>query len=119
MSFENLLYAMVYERTYWIDNSDGEITNRILYKVAKGAFTKRDLYGINTSTEGQKKRRAITNKNGFKVNKAYCEKYDIPVRTMANKMRRAVGQMQIHLPKTVFNSFEFINSYKFVAFTIF
>lgn len=61
MSFENLLYAMVYERTYWIDNSDGEITNRVLYKIAKGAFTKRDMYDIGTSTEGQKRRRARTN----------------------------------------------------------
>ena len=65
MSFENLLYAMVYERTYWIDNSDGEITNRVLYKIAKGAFTKRDMYDIGTSTEGQKRRRAKTNKKRF------------------------------------------------------
>lgn len=91
MSFENLLYAMVYERTFWIDNSDGEITNRVLHKIAKDAFTKRDLYGISTSTEGQKRRRAITNKNGFKVNPAYCEKYGVSVRAMANIMRRDIS----------------------------
>ena len=96
MSFENLLYAMVYERQYWIDNSDGEFTNRVLYKIAKGAFIKREQYsGIKSVTEGQKKRRAITNKNGLKVNKAYCEKYDIPVRTMANKMRRYISNKNI------------------------
>lgn len=91
MSFENLLYAMVYEREFWIDNSDGEITNRVLYKIAKGAFTKRDLYDISTSTEGQKRRRARTNKNGFKVNPAYCEKYGVSVRAMANIMRRDIS----------------------------
>lgn len=95
MSFENLLYAMVYERTYWIDNSDGEITNRILYKVAKGAFTKRALYDIRNATEGQKRRRAITNKNGFKVNPAYCEKYGVSVRAMANIMRRDISNSTI------------------------
>ena len=91
MSFENLLYAMVYERTYWIDNSDGEITNRVLYKIAKGAFTKRDMYDIGTSTEGQKRRRAKTNKNGIKVNKAYCNKYGVSVRSMANYIRSGVS----------------------------
>jgi hypothetical protein len=95
MSFENLLYAMVYERTYWIDNSDGEFTNKTLYKIAKGAFTKRELYDIRNATEGQKKRRARTNKNGFKVNKAYCEKYNISIRTMANKMRRDISNATI------------------------
>ena len=95
MSFENLLYAMVYERAFWIDNSDGEITNRVLYKIAKGAFTKRELYDISTSTKGQKRRRARTNKNGFKVNPAYCEKYGVSVRAMANKMRRDISNSTI------------------------
>ena len=92
MSFENLLYAMVYERQYWIDNSDGEFTNRVLYKIAKGAFIKREQYsGIKSVTEGQKKRRARCNKNGFKVNPAYCEKYGVSVKTMANIMRRDIS----------------------------
>ena len=87
MSFENLLYAMVYERQYWIDNSDGEFTNYILYKVAKGAYLKRDAYNIPTATEGQTRRRAKTNKLGRKVNKAFCKKYNVSVRSMANRMR--------------------------------
>ena len=104
MCFENLLYAMVYERTFWIDNSDGEITNRVLYKIAKGAFTKRDLYGISTSTEGQKRRRARTNKNGFKVNPAYCEKYGVSVRAMANIMRRDISN------ETILENYDFEKS---------
>ena len=87
MTFEHLLYAMVYERHYWISNSDGEFGNRKLYKIAKGAFTKRGLYDISTATIGQKRRRAKTNKNGYKVNKAFCDKYGVSVRTMANLMR--------------------------------
>lgn len=106
MTFENLLYAMVYERTFWIDNSDGEITNRVLYKIAKGAFTKSDLYDISTSTEGQKRRRARTNKNGFKVNSAYCEKYGISVRAMANMMRRDISN------ETILENYDFEKSVK-------
>lgn len=87
MSFEHLLYAMVYERHYWINNLDGEFGNMKLYKIAKGAFTKRGLYDISTATIGQKRRRAKTNKNGYKVNKAFCDKYGVSVRTMANLMR--------------------------------
>ena len=87
MSFENLLYAMVYERQVWLDNKDGEMTNKVLYKVAKGAYTKRDRYSISGQTIGQKRKWAKTNKCGYKVNKAFCNKYCIPVRTMANHMR--------------------------------
>ena len=92
MSFENLLFALVYERQYWIDNSDGEFTNKILYKIAKGAFLKRELYDdIKIATEGQKRRREKSNKNGIKVNPAYCEKYGVSVRTMANHIRQNVS----------------------------
>ena len=107
MSFENLLYAMVYERSYWIDNSDGEFTNRTLYKIAKGAFIKREQYsGIKSVTEGQKKRRARCNKNGFKVNPAYCEKYGVSVRTMANIMRRDIAN------ETILENYDFEKSVK-------
>ena len=87
MKFENLLLAMVYERHFWIDNSDGEFTNKVIYKIAKGAFIHRDKYNISSATQGQLRKRARTNKNGLKVNKAYCYKHDISVRTMANFMR--------------------------------
>ena len=91
MSFENLLYAMVYERQIWIDNKDGEMTNRVLYKVAKGAYTKRDRYSISGHTIGQQKKWTKTNKCGYKVNKAFSEKYGVPVRTLANWMRTGVA----------------------------
>lgn len=91
MTFENLLFAMVYERQFWIDNSDGEFTNKILYKIAKGAYTKRDRYSIASATKGQLRRRARTNKNGIKVNKAYCEKYGVGVRAMANHIRSGIS----------------------------
>ena len=87
MSFENLLFALVYERQFWIDNSDGEFNNRALYKIAKGAYLNRDRYQIASATQGQLRRRAKTNKNGYKVNKAYCDKHGVSVRTMANLMR--------------------------------
>ena len=107
MLFENLLYAMVYERQYWIDNSDGEFTNKILYKIAKGAFIKREQYrGIKSVTEGQKKRRERCNKNGFKVNPAYCEKYSISVRAMANIMRRDIAN------ETILENYDFEKSVK-------
>lgn len=91
MSFENLLYAMAYERLIWIDNSDGEFTNYILYKIAKGAYLKKDTYNISNATEGQRRRRAKTNKCGYKVNKSFCRKHNVGVRTMANRMRTTVA----------------------------
>ena len=87
MTFENLLYAMAYERQIWIDNTDGEFTNHILYKIAKGAYINGSAYNISNATEGQKRRRKKTNKCGCKVNKAFCDKYGVSVRSMANHMR--------------------------------
>ena len=40
----------------------------------------------------------------MKVNKAYCEKYDIPVRTMANKMRREISN------ETILENYDFEKS---------
>ena len=107
MSFENLLFALVYERQYWIDNSDGEFTNRVLYKIAKGAFIKRERYdGIKSVTKGQMKRRARYNKNGLKVNPAYCNKYGISVRAVANMMRRDIAN------ETILENYDFAKSVK-------
>ena len=49
----------------------------------------------NMKPKKSRKRKARTNKNGFKVNKAYCEKYNISIRTMANKMRRYISNKNI------------------------
>ena len=91
MTFEHLLFALICERQYWIDNSDGEFGNHKLYKIAKGAFCKRALYDISSATNGQKRKRSKTNKNGYKVNKAFCEKHGVGVRRMANYIRSSLS----------------------------
>lgn len=42
---EHLLYCLVCERRYYVDNQDKVITNKILYQIAKDAWndTKRSI----------------------------------------------------------------------------
>ena len=89
LTFENLLYAMVFERQYWIDNSDGTITNQELYKIAKGAFLNREKYHLNPTASQARKRKK--NKSGYKVNPAFCESQGISTRSMANRIRTMVS----------------------------
>lgn len=84
MSFEHLLYAMVFERQYWIDNADGTITNKVLYETAKNARMKWEQYKP-MQVKGTWKSR---NKSGYKVNPAYCKANDVSKRSMANKIRK-------------------------------
>lgn len=89
MTFENLLYAMVFERQYWVDNSDGTITNQELYKIAKGAYLNREKYHPNPTESQVRKRRK--NKSGYKVNPAFCESQGVSAKSMANRIRTMVS----------------------------
>ena len=84
MEFEQLLYALTYERQYWIDNTDRTITNHVLYKIAKGAFLKRHEYIPNPTYKNK-------NKSGYKVNPAYCKFNGVSPRSMANRIRTMVS----------------------------
>lgn len=84
MEFEQLLYALTYERQYWIDNTDRTITNHVLYKIAKGAFLKRHEYTPDPTYKNK-------NKSGYKVNPAYCKSKGVSPRSMANRIRTMVS----------------------------
>lgn len=89
LTFENLLYAMVFERQYWIDNGDGAITNKELYKIAKGAYLNREKYHPNPTESQERKRKK--NKSGYKVNPAFCKSQGVSAKSMANRIRTMVS----------------------------
>lgn len=73
ITVEHLLYCLVCERRYYVDNQDKVITNKILYQIAKDAWddTKR-----NISPKKEERQ--------FVINPKYCEKYGVNKLTARN-----------------------------------
>ena len=73
ITVEHLLYCLVCERRYYVDNQDKVITNKILYQIAKDSWSDTER-NINIQKD----------KRLFIVNSKYCEKYGISKRAARN-----------------------------------
>ena len=104
MTFEHLLFCLLYERQIWIDNSDGTITNKVLYKIAKGAFLKRTKY--NPQMKESQRRKRAKYKTGHKVNPSFCESQGLSARSVANHIRGYLSD------KTLDEHYDFSKSVK-------
>ena len=84
ITMEHLLYCLVCERRYYVDNQDKVITNKILYQIAKDAWndTKRS---INPKKEEKQ----------FVVNPKYCEKYGISKQAARNIAAKMLMDLQL------------------------
>lgn len=82
---EHLLYCLLYDFTFLYDVSDKEIDNKKLYNAAFDAY-----YDEMCLTIQKDKRK-------FKVNEAYCKKYHLTKRTVANMFRRYLKDCEIAL----------------------
>lgn len=84
ITMEHLLYCLVCERRYYVDNQDKVITNKILYQIAKDAWndTKRS---INPKKEERQ----------FVVNPKYCEKYGISKQAARNIAAKILLDLQL------------------------
>lgn len=82
ITFEEMLFNVIYEAFYFCDNQDNQLTNEILYDIAKNALN--DKYHINT-----------TNKKKFKVNKTYCQENNISANSYSKVVRKMLNYEQI------------------------
>lgn len=85
ITFEELLYNLVYDRLYYYDNSDHMLTNRLLKVKAREVV----------ELPQEKVRLRSRNKHKFKVDKAYCRELGITTRKMCNMVRRLLKDIEI------------------------
>ena len=84
ITVEHLLYCLVCERRYYVDNQDKVITNKILYQIAKDSWS-----DIERNINIQKDKRL------FIVNPKYCEKYGISKQTARNIATKMLLDLQL------------------------
>lgn len=86
ITFEHLLYNLICERTYYYDNSDKALTNKVLSNIARNV--------MNTPLEKiqlQSKRK----KRKFEVDKSYCALHGISPNAMKNIVRKMLKDEEI------------------------
>lgn len=86
ITFENLLYNLICERTYYYDNSDRVLSNKVLANIARNV--------VNIPLEKiqlQSKRK----KRKFCVDKSYCAMLGISSNAMKNKVRKMLKDEEI------------------------
>ena len=86
ITFENLLYNLICERTYYYDNSDRVLSNKVLANIARNV--------VNIPLEKiqlQSKRK----KRKFCVDKSYCAMLGISPSAMKNKVRKMLKDEEI------------------------
>lgn len=86
ITFENLLYNLICERTYYYDNSDRVLSNKVLANIARNV--------VNIPLEKiqlQSKRK----KRKFCVDKSYCALLGISPNAMKNKVRKMLKDEEI------------------------
>ena len=86
ITFEHLLYNLICERTYYYDNSDRVLSNKVLANIARNV--------VNTPLEKiqlQSKRK----KRKFCVDKSYCAMLGISPNAMKNKVRKMLKDEEI------------------------
>lgn len=86
ITFENLLYNLICERTYYYDNSDRVLSNKVLANIARNV--------VNIPLEKiqlQSKRK----KRKFCVDKSYCAMLGILPNAMKNKVRKMLKDEEI------------------------
>lgn len=84
ITMEHLLYCLVCERRYYVDNQDKVITNKILYQIAKDAWndTKRSIKPKKEEKQ-------------FVVNPKYCEKHGISKQVARNIAAKMLLDLQL------------------------
>ena len=86
ITFEHLLYNLICERTYYYDNSDRVLSNKVLADIARNV--------VKMPSEKiwlQSKR----NNRRFEVDKSYCAMLGISPNAMKNKVRKKLKDEEI------------------------
>ena len=86
ITFKHLLYNLICERTYYYDNSDRVLSNKVLANIAQN-IVKKPLEDIRLQSKRRKKR--------FEVDKSYCALYGISPNAMKNRVRKLLKDEEI------------------------
>lgn len=84
--FEHLFYNLIYERTYYYDNSDRVLSNKVLAGIARKVVIM-PLENIRIQSKLKKRK--------FEVDKAYCEEHGISPNAMKNIVRKKLKDEEI------------------------
>lgn len=82
ISLEELVYNALYDRHYFIDNKDKEITNECLIDICKAA--KQANYKMK-----------MKDKPKFKIDKEYCREHNMTPKQYKNKIRQKLNYQSI------------------------
>lgn len=85
ITYEHLLYNLIYERLFYYDNSDKVLTNEVLKGIAKNVV-RIPIEEIHLQNR---------NKKRFVVDKAYCAMQGITANTMKNRVRKILKDEEI------------------------
>lgn len=85
ITYEHLICNLVYERTYYYDNSDRVLTNEVLKAIAKNVM----------QTPLEEIRLQSRNKKKYVVDKSYCAEHGISANSMKNKVRKLLNDEEI------------------------
>lgn len=86
ITFEHLLYNLICERTYYYDNSDRVLSNKVLANIAQNVV-KMPLEDIRLQSKQRKKK--------FEIDKSYCALHGISPNAMKNKVRKLLNDEEI------------------------
>lgn len=86
ITFEHLLYNLICERTYYYDNSDRVLSNKVLANIAQNVV-KKPLEDIRLQCKRKKRK--------FEVDKSYCALRGISPNAMKNKVRKMLKDEEI------------------------
>ena len=86
ITFEHLLYNLICERTYYYDNSDKVLSNRVLENIAQNV--------VNTPWE-EIQLHSKRKKRKFEVDNLYCAMNGISPNAMKNKVRKLLKDKTI------------------------
>lgn len=87
ITFEHLMFNLIYEREYFFDNSDKAITNKVLANIAKQVVST-PLEKITIKSEPRHKRK-------FAIDKTYCAEHSIKPNAYKNVVRKKLKDEEI------------------------
>ena len=85
ITYEHLICNLVYERTYYYDNSDRVLSNEVLKAIARNVM----------QTPLEEIRLQSRNKKKYVVDKSYCAEHGISANSMKNKVRKLLNDEEI------------------------
>lgn len=83
VTFEHLLFCLLLDRQYFVDNTDKEVTNKKLFTIARNAFNSKESIKVEKD------------KRQYVVNKLYCVKYNIKANAINALIKKEIMNEQI------------------------